>query len=66
MSVLKVKSGNQWVGVPSIQGEKGDPGQGVPDGGSTGQVLVKHSNADQDTEWVDLTDLIPSASGVSF
>lgn len=26
---------------------------GVPDGGTTGQVLAKASNADQDTEWVD-------------
>lgn len=26
MDILKVKIGNEWVGVPSIRGEKGDPG----------------------------------------
>lgn len=29
----------------------GPPGKGVPDGGTTGQILRKKSNADQDTEW---------------
>ena len=28
-------------------------GVGVPDGGTTGQVLVKKSNTDYDTEWAD-------------
>ena len=28
-------------------------GQGVPSGGTTGQVLAKHSNADHDLEWVN-------------
>ena len=42
-----------------LKGEKGDPGDpgptgpGVPDGGTTGQVLAKRSDDDQDTEWVD-------------
>ena len=31
----------------------GDVGGGVPDGGTTGQVLKKKSNTDQDTEWGD-------------
>lgn len=30
-------------------------GQGVPAGGTTGQVLAKKSDADYDTEWVDQT-----------
>lgn len=34
---------------------KGDPGQGVPAGGKTGQQLVKQSDADYDTVWVDPT-----------
>lgn len=34
-------------------GAKGDPGEGVPTGGTTGQMLVKASGADYDTEWVD-------------
>lgn len=39
----------------SIMGRsiKGDPGEGVPPGGATGQSLVKKSNADFDTEWQD-------------
>lgn len=30
---------------------KGDDGEGVPTGGTTGQFLVKKSSADYDTEW---------------
>jgi hypothetical protein len=33
------------------QGPKGDPGYGVPPGGTTGQVLAKASNDDYDVEW---------------
>ena len=35
------------------KGDKGDPGEGVPEGGATGQVLRKKSNEDYDTEWAD-------------
>ena len=66
MSTLKVKNGNTWVSIPTIKGDQGDPGPGVPNGGTTGQILVKHSNTDQDTEWADITDIIPDASGVGF
>jgi hypothetical protein len=31
----------------------GQPGVGVPSGGTTGQVLVKKSNVDFDTDWVN-------------
>ena len=34
-------------------GATGAPGQGVPTGGTTGQVLAKNSGTDYDTEWVD-------------
>lgn len=34
-------------------GPKGDVGEGVPSGGTTGQVLKKKSNNDYDTEWVN-------------
>ena len=33
------------------QGEQGEPGEGVPAGGVTGQVLRKASSADYDGEW---------------
>lgn len=37
---------------------KGDPGEGVPAGGTAGQVLAKIDGADYNTEWVD-----PAAGG---
>ena len=40
-------------GDTGATGAKGDPGEGVPTGGTTGQMLVKASDADYDTEWVD-------------
>lgn len=33
------------------KGDRGDPGAGFPAGGDAGQVLVKRSGADYDTEW---------------
>lgn len=41
------------IGQGAIKGDKGDPGVGVPTGGTTGQVLTKKSNSDYDTEWSD-------------
>ena len=34
-----------------MDGQTGPAGQGVPSGGTTGQVLKKKSNTDYDTEW---------------
>jgi FlaG/FlaF family flagellin (archaellin) len=50
------KTGPQ--GPQGEQGTAGTNGQGVPTGGTTGQVLAKNSNTNYDTEWVD-----PSAGG---
>lgn len=36
-----------------IKGEDGDPGEGVPAGGTAGQVLAKLSGDDYDTGWVN-------------
>lgn len=36
-----------------FQVTNGSGGSGVPEGGTTGQVLAKKSNADGDVEWVD-------------
>ena len=50
-------------GDPGSKGEKGNdgarglPGTGVPIGGTTGQALVKKTNADYDGEWVDPVDI---------
>lgn len=42
-------------------------GVGVPAGGKAGQVLMKKTDSDYETEWVDIQiDMPPDASGVSF
>lgn len=60
-AILKVKDGNgNVIPIQAIKGEKGEKGDrglpgsgGVPDGGTTGQVLTKNSNADGDAGWKD-------------
>lgn len=37
----------------SLKGADGANGQGVPTGGTAGQVLVKNSSANYDTSWAD-------------
>lgn len=41
---------------PAI-GLPGPPGEGIPDGGITGDVMVKASLTDYDTEWKSVSDL---------
>ena len=48
------------VGVPGPQGE---PGEGVPAGGTTAQYLVKYSGASYDTIWATLTPYLPLTGG---
>lgn len=46
--------GGTWtnlVALTEITGPQGDPGEGLPIGGTTGQQLVKLSNADYDYNW---------------
>ena len=47
------KTNPQSVNIKGPQGERGATGQGVPTGGSAGQVLKKASATDYDTEWGD-------------
>lgn len=47
--------------VSGVQITKGDPGVGVPTGGTTGQTLVKVSNTDFDTSWAT-----PSSGGTTL
>ena len=42
-------------GEQGPMGPQGETGEGVPAGGSAGQVLAKKSDTDYDTEWVDQT-----------
>lgn len=44
------------TGPQGATGETGAPGAGVPVGGTTGQVLLKASAADRDTEWGNLPE----------
>ena len=48
LSALKGDQGDK-----GDKGDKGDDGVGVPEGGTTGQVLKKKSDTDYDTEWDD-------------
>jgi hypothetical protein len=43
------------TGPQGETGPQGDPGQGLSDGGTTGQFLIKTSDTDYDTEWTTLT-----------
>lgn len=45
--------------IKTIQGEKGNDGKdgiSIPKGGQPGQVLVKKSETDYDTEWIDFSN----------
>jgi len=46
------------TGPQGPQGPAGSPGIGIPDGGSTGQVLIKQSSEDYNTAW----GIIPPSS----
>jgi len=46
------------AGAPGEAGPQGPAGEGVPTGGTTGQVLAKASGDNYDTEWVT-----PSSGG---
>lgn len=53
-------SDGQWVYIPCLtgmqgeKGEKGNPGEGIPTGGTPGQVLAKNTNNDYDAHWINL------------
>lgn len=46
------ENGNWYIGEEDTgKPSRGENGNGIPKGGTTGQVLVKKSNSDYDTEW---------------
>lgn len=57
---LSYDNGAGLVAIPYTgpQGPQGNPGQGVPTGGTTGQVLAKIDGTNYNTQWVT-----PSAGG---
>lgn len=52
-------------GADGAPGTDGADGVGVPAGGTTGQLLAKHSGANYDTEWVTGLQLTDSTSSTS-
>ena len=61
-SAYEIALQNGYVGteeewLESLKGDKGDPGEGVPTGGTAGQILSKASGTDYDTEWVNPPDI---------
>ena len=54
-SIITNPDGSHYNALIPYSELKGLPGEGVPVGGSTNQVLSKASSTDQDTEWLTLT-----------
>lgn len=50
--ILKAIVSNS-VDLNTLKGDKGDKGEGIPTGGTTGQVLSKKSNTNYDYEWTN-------------
>lgn len=51
MSVyIKGKNGEK-IKVAGLGGVRGEPGKGIPEGGKSGQLLVKSSSSDYDAKW---------------
>ena len=50
---MRLRNDSEYIPLPGVRGDEGPAGPGVPAGGTTGQVLAKASNADNDTEWVN-------------
>ena len=44
---------NDSVDLNTLKGDKGEKGEGIPTGGTTGQVLSKKSNTNYDYEWTN-------------
>lgn len=62
---ISSNGGTTWGNAVAIRGKgtKGEPGEGIAAGGDKGELLVKHSGDDYDTEWrsIDTSDVPDSA-----
>lgn len=63
--VLIEECGTKVV-TATTQGPQGIPGQGVVSGGTSGDLLVKATNADYDTAWISQSDITRRDSGPEF
>ena len=59
LGILGIAADGNLVRVPDVRGEAG---QGVPTGGTTGQVLAKTSSTNYATEWITL----PASSAATW
>ena len=68
MSVLKIKNGNDWQGIPTISGTDGVTF--TPSVSSAGVISWTNDGGKTNPESVDLVqavlDALPAAEGVSF
>jgi hypothetical protein len=57
-----------YTGPKGEKGDKGDPGGGgsLPAGGTTGQVLTKDSNADDDASWHTPTVYLDEETAIAY
>jgi hypothetical protein len=53
VAIYGPKTISGWGTAIPLEGSAGAPGQGVPAGGATGQVLKKVNSADFNTQWAD-------------
>ncbi len=56
---------SELKGPQGPQGDQGPTGEGVPTGGTTGQVLEKASNTNYDTQWVDPSGGVPDGGAAN-
>lgn len=59
---VSIEDANGTQTFDVMDGQDGAPGQGVPSGGTTGQVLKKKSNTDYDTEWASAGGVDPATA----
>src|SRR4051794_12218171 len=61
---LSAATGAQQITATGQVALQGEPGLGVPAGGTTGQYLAKTSNASNDTQWSTLSKSSVALSNV--
>lgn len=65
VTITDEQGDNTFDVMNGTQGEQGKPGEGVPTGGVTGQVLKKRSNTDYDTYWANESGTVLSVNGMT-
>lgn len=63
ITITDEEGDNTFDVMNGAQGAQGEPGEGVPAGGVTGQVLKKRSNTNYDTYWTNESGTVLSVNG---